>query len=319
MIPIILAYSEQDILNYYNDHFFRLKEKNIKYFDRNVFLDEVYGTNFKYYKLPKLTETKFIKEEDNGWDMKKDINTNVFDLIKVEKVLGAVRSDIFVRNMYKVYKENNCLNLYFKYYGNYFGADHIVEETATILTNSKMFLYAYTLEENNGKSFYSLMNNDFRSGNAEKICRYLPEIKIIYDLIKGNYLKSYEGDVYRATYFKKELIDKIKSGEKMFNASLWSSSKKLSVAKKFLFKYKKNILLHTKVIKGNNVDIHLERLSQYPSEEEILFLPFCCFEIKSFKKVKENNLEYYELELIFCEEENKRNKIENVKSHEFII
>ncbi len=120
LIPIILTYSEQDILNYYNDHFFLLKEKNIKYFDRNAFLDEAYGTNFKNYKLPKLAETKFIKEEDNGWDMKKDINTNIFDLIKVERVLGFVRTDIFVRNMYKVYKENNCLDLYFKYYGHYF-------------------------------------------------------------------------------------------------------------------------------------------------------------------------------------------------------
>ena len=70
LIPIILVYSEQDLLNYYNDHFFRLKEKNIKYFDRNEFLEEAYGgTNFKNFKLPKLNETKFIKEEDNGWDM----------------------------------------------------------------------------------------------------------------------------------------------------------------------------------------------------------------------------------------------------------
>ena len=89
--------------------------------------------------------------------------------------------------------------------------------------------------------------------------------------------------------------------------------------KNFYLIIKKIFYLHTKVIKGNNVDIHLERLSQYPSEEEILFLPFCCFEIKSCKKVKENNLEYYELELKYCEEENKRNKIENVKTHEFII
>ena len=233
--------------------------------------------------------------------------------------LDSFRIDIFIRNMYKVYKENNCLDLYFKYYGYYFGADYIVEEPGTTLIYSKMFLYAYTLEENNGKSFYSLINNDFRSGNAEKICRYLPEIKIIYDLIKGNYLKSYEGTVYRATYFKKELIDEIKPGKKMYNSSFWSSSKKLSVAKNFLFNYKKNILLQTKIIKGNNIDIHLERLSQYPSEEEILFLPFCYFEIKSFKKVKENNLEYYQLELIYCKEENKTNVIENVKINEAII
>ena len=99
----------------------------------------------------------------------------------------------------------------------------------------------------------------------------------------------------------------------MLNTSLWSSSKKLNVAKQFLFRYTKNILLHTIVKEGSNIDIHLEKISQYPSEEEILILPFCFFEIKSFVKVKENNLEYYILELIFCEEENEINKIDNVE------
>ena len=60
---IILTYNEKDILNYYNDHFDRLKEKNIKYIERNDVLDEVYGTS---YKFPKIDETKIIKEEDNG-------------------------------------------------------------------------------------------------------------------------------------------------------------------------------------------------------------------------------------------------------------
>ena len=76
-----------------------------------------------------------------------------------------------------------------------------------------------------------MINNDFRSGDSEKISRYLPIIKEIFDLIRGNYLKSYSGEVYRASYFKQELINEIKPGKKMFNASFWSSSKKLSVAK----------------------------------------------------------------------------------------
>ena len=221
--------------------------------------------------------------------------------------------------MYRLYEENNCLDLFIKYYGNYFGVDYVVEESASHIIAAKMFLYAYTLEEKNYKSFYCLINNDLRSGNPEKIGRYLPMIKIIYDLVREGNLKSYCGDVYRAAYFKEDLVKEIKPGKKMLNASFWSSSKKLEVARKFLFKYKKNILLHAKIKKGNNIDIHLENLSQYPKEEEILFLPFCTFEIKSFKKLKENNLEYYELELIYCEEENERNKIENVQFHDFMI
>ena len=74
-----------------------------------------------------------------------------------------------------------------------------------------------------------------------------------------------------------------------------------------------NILLRTNVKEGSNIDIHSEKLSQYPSEEEILFLPFCTFEIKGFNKVKEKGFEYYDLELIYCEEENKSNKIGDIK------
>ena len=173
--------------------------------------------------------------------------------------------------MYKVYKENNCLDLFIKYYGNYFAGDYLIEQNTSLVAVVKMFLYAYTLEEQNGNSFYSIMNNDLSSGNTEKICRYLPLINNIYRLIKNKYLKSYSGDVYRATYFKKELIDEIKKGKKMLNASFWSSSKKQEVAEKFLFLYKKNIILHTKIKEGNNIDIHLEKLSQFPNEEEILY------------------------------------------------
>ena len=318
LFPIILTYNEKDILDYYIDHFERLKEKNIKYIERNEFLEKAYGMDIKFHKIDTI---KMYKEEDNGWDMKKDIDSNIFNMVKVETVFGNFRTDIFIRKMYRLYQENNCLDLFINYYGNYFGVDYVVEESANILISSKLFLYAYTLEESNGKSFYSLINNDFRSGNPEKICRYLPYIKVIFDLIKGEALKSYSGDTYRATYFKKELIDAIKPGKKMLNASFWSSSKKLSVAKKFLFNlnYSKNILLHVNAKKGSNVDIHLENLSQYPNEEEVLFLPFCNFEIKSFEKVKEKGHEYHILELIYCEDENSHNKIENIQSHSFII
>jgi hypothetical protein len=308
IIPTILTYCEKDILNYYLDNYERLKERNIT--DGNIF--DSFNQELFDYKFPKLSETKIIREQDNGWDMIRDVNINLFKLVSYNRIIGYINNDKFVRDMYEVYKENNCLDLFVNYYGNYFGVENIIEQQASLVAVVKMFLYAYTLEENNGKSFYSIMNNDLRSGNSAKICRYLTMIRSIYNLIQGKFLKSFSGDVYRATYFKQELIDEIKPGKKMLNASLWSSSKKQSVAKKFLFMYKKNILLHTKIKEGNNIDIHLEKLSQFPNEEEILFLPFCYFEVKSFKKVKENNLEYYDLELIYCEEENKSNKIENI-------
>ena len=146
--------------------------------------------------------------------MIRKIDTNIFSFLSIERIFGYFSTDICTTNMYKVYKENDCLDLFINYYGYYFGADCIVEQQTSVVAFVKMFLYAYTLEEDNGKSFYSLMNNDLRSGKREKIMRYLPMIRHIYNLIRKNRLKSYSGDVYRATYFKQELINEIKPGKK---------------------------------------------------------------------------------------------------------
>ena len=311
LLALIIAYNEKDIFNFYIDSNTRINELTLEMRDK---MDEIdnqllsgLGCNF-----PKVSETKITKEEDNGWDMVSNLDENIFNITHVISFNGQIDISKYTIDIYRVYKENNCLELFLNYYGNYFGGQDIVLRPP-LLVVVKLFLYAYTLEENDGKSFYSLINNDLRSGNPEKICRYLPMLNNVHRMLKFKYLKSYCGDAYRATWFRKELINEIKPGKKMFNSSLWSSSKKISVARKFLFKYKKNILLHIKIKEGKNIDIHLEKLSQFPSEEEVLILPFCVFEVKSFKKFYENNLEYFNLELIYCEEENKKNKIENMK------
>ena len=141
LLPVILTYNEKDILNYYEDHFERLKEKNIKYIKRAEYFEQKYGLTQKF---PKIEETKIFKEEDNGWEMKKNLDINLFSLVKIEKALGAIRTEIFDRQMYKLYQENNCLDLFIKYYGNYFGAELIVEQSANNITIPKMF-YMHTL------------------------------------------------------------------------------------------------------------------------------------------------------------------------------
>ena len=315
-IHIVLTYSEKDILNYYNDSYIRLKDTTL-ICENEQHTKKILGININF---PKLGEVKIIREQDNGWDMVKDLNANFFNLIKVIQTLGFIDTTLFNIDIYKVYKENNCPDLFINHYGNYFSGEYLIEQVIPILCGVKLFLYAYTLEEDNyKKSFYYIMNNDFRSGDFQKISRYLPMIYSIYRLLKQKHLNSYSGNVYRATCFKKELINEIQEGKKMLNVSLWSSSKKLEVAERFLFEDKnksKNVLLHAKLKEGCNIDIHLEKISKYPNEEEVLILPFCFFEVKSFKKNKRNNLEYYYLELIYCEEDNKSNKIENVKFNE---
>lgn len=244
--------------------------------------------------------------------MVKDININIFNLTKIIQTGGFIDGTSLHINMFKAYKENNCLDLFINYYGNFLAGEYLVEQIVSTLCTIKLFLYAYTLEEDNGKSFYCIMNNEFRSGNFQKISRYLPMIRYIYEMIKKKHLYSYSGDVYRAAKFENNLINEIKEGKKMLNTCLWSSSKKLDVAKRFLFDYNKNILIHTKIKEGGNIDIHSEKISKYPNEEEVLILPFSFFEVKRFKKNRVNNFEYYDLELIYCEKENKINKIDNV-------
>ena len=98
-----------------------------------------------------MAETKIFKEEDNGGDMIRGINTNIFNLVSVEKILGYIDVAKFNKDMYKVYKENNCLDLFIKYYGNYFGGEYLIEQITSLDAIVKMFLYAYTIEELNGK------------------------------------------------------------------------------------------------------------------------------------------------------------------------
>ena len=163
---------------------------------------------------------------------------------------------------------------------------------------AKMFLYAYTLEEKDpNKNFYCILNNDLRSSDPEKVNRHQELIKLIGGLIQAKKLKSYNGTLYRATFLKDELVKKLKIGLTMVNSAFWSATKKESVAKKFLKASYKNALIITKGGLNNNIDIHLEKMSRYPSEEEVLFLPFCNFKITSFDKVKEGDKNYYKLVL----------------------
>ena len=56
-------------------------------------------------------------------DMIKEVNVNIFKLVSYDRMLGYLSLDKFVRDMYQVYKENNCLDLFINYYVNYFEGD----------------------------------------------------------------------------------------------------------------------------------------------------------------------------------------------------
>ena len=46
--------------------------------------------------------------------MKRNIDINIFNMVTSITFLGGTNHDKFIKEMYKVYKENNCLNLYIK-------------------------------------------------------------------------------------------------------------------------------------------------------------------------------------------------------------
>ena len=66
---------------------------------------------------------------------------------------------------------------------------------------------------------------------------------MIGGLVLTKRLKSFDGNVYRAAFLKEELIDKIKVGLTITNSSFWSSTKKESLAKKYLKKVIKTLWL----------------------------------------------------------------------------
>jgi hypothetical protein len=60
----------------------------------------------------------------------------------------------------------------------------------------------------------------------------------------------------------------------------------------------KNVIIYTNLNGIYNVDIDEEKLSRFPEEKEVLILPFCKFEVKSFTKISDSNIgDYYKLEL----------------------
>ena len=304
---IIIDLSEQNsVIYFFDDSELKeiYKDNNQKLRPRlRAFLPE----NYSEFKLENI---KFEKEMI--YDQIQDLKLNSedgWDLFEFEKesfnfrfVFKSNTFQDFIRhilgNIINAYKDHNTLEIFFRYYSNYFFLTLQPEFVVNMTAFAKMFLYAYTLEEGNpNENLYCVVNDDLRSNNPEKVNRFAQLIKVIGALIKYKELKSYNGIVYRASFLKEELIKNIKIGDTIINSAFWSASKKESVAKKFMKNGRKNALIITKGELINNVDIHIEKMSRYPNEEEVLYLPFCNFKIKSFEKIKEDKLTYYKLEL----------------------
>ena len=294
---LIYFFDKNELIEIYKDNNERLRPRLREFLTENItpFRIELNKINeeFVYNNLQDLKSNS-----EDGWELfgaKK--NKYHFNFLFISACFQDFIRHI-LRSFIDAYKDHNSLEIFFKYYSNYFFLSLQPEFVVNLTAFVKMFLYAYTLEEGDPhKNLYCILNDDLRSSAPEKINRYLELIKVIGGLIKTKKIKSFTGNVYRASFLKEGLIKNIKIGETIINSAFWSSSKKESVAKKFLKSGHKNALIVTKGELINNIDIHLEEISKYPNEEEVLFLPFCNFKVISFEKINENNFSYYKLVL----------------------
>ena len=175
---------------------------------------------------------------------------------------------------------------------------------------SKYYSRLYTIESN----FYKDLNKDLRNNKIEK---YLPFIKVLYEGIKLKSLLPPSGNIfYRGGRISNNEISLIKkyleeknsdmSGIKVFSKVFLSFFKSKRIAERFL-KYggeNKNLSSVLYILeKNDNLDDNLvscsdmEKLSFYPNEEEVLFFPFSSFIIKDIKETSFNDKKLYIINL----------------------
>ena len=186
---------------------------------------------------------------------------------------------------------------------------------------AKYYLHLYTLESD----FYKDLAQDLEQGKFDKYRIY---IYLLYSclnkgLLEGfNKAKLYKGGTLSQEEFN-DLNEKIKKIDKNTKLSLFSKkflsfSKKEEVAnviledaigKKYEGVYVKFIIEEEKENKNNyctNIDLNKYKVSEYNNEEEVLFLPFSCFEVTEIKngQYKENKI--YIIKLKYLNEYEKK-------------
>ena len=277
---------------------------------------------YKFFQKNKIKEneiTDTLSIED-GWELVDLVPKEFFDT-KYLSVDGTSNVSAISFNLFKLYKENKIESLFFQRYCPYFNFNILPEINCsnTIDVILKQICYAYSLDEDK-KSFYYLMNKDLRSGDPSKVEKYLNLISVFNIALEEKIIKSYEGELFRATSLDKDFIEnKIIIGKSLTNLCFWSSSKSREKAENFLDRPNKNILF---VIKSNenNIDIDSEKLYFF-DEEEVLFTPFSKFLIKGKEKKNYKNKEIYEVKLEGLDKMNERGKIKyyNITGEESYI
>ena len=292
ILPTILVYSHEDIINYLNQ-----KLNFFNPFNRPNLEDLSEITNIK---IPKITfeQNEEDKYQNGCFELAETFDINLIRNKFVFRLFGEIDYITeFYQHIYNIYKEHKALDLFFSQNCLYFGWSLYPEITSLIICFVKRFLYMYCREEEEPeKSFYRIINDDLRSREPSKIYRYINILALINEYIDENYFRNYKGVVYRATKLDEKLILKLVTGTKMVNTTFWSTSKDFEVAEKFMKMQKwRNVYIICKTTK-NNIDIDLEKLNPY-NEKEVLFLPFTEFIVEKVSSEEKFNKKIYTIKL----------------------
>ena len=140
-------------------------------------------------------------------------NENFFKNLYILSIPHTWNRDKAIMSIYELYKEKDNLELYLKYYCNYFGVNLYTEVPDVLFMKS--FIHAFTIDEGHkDKSFFAILNNTLRSRNYEKINEFIDIFVKLLELIKYKAIMSYKGKVYRASLFKDDLLKQIKKDRK---------------------------------------------------------------------------------------------------------
>ena len=209
--------------------------------------------------------------------------------------------------------------LYNKYSKNYKTLEELLSQI-NLINNipiellCKYYIRIYTEESN----FYVDLNKELRKGQRDM---YLPYIKVLYEGIKlKSLLMSSNNLLYRGSKISNEEIKIIKEYQEkkikdlpssiVFSKSFLSFTKDRKIAENYLnsiYDDKEDKISKVLFILENNENIDysisshadIENISFYPTEREVLFLPFSSFEIKEIIEIKNGNQKMYEIRIIY--------------------
>ena len=314
-LPGIFVNSKESISEYFND----IKTKYIPTFLIS-FLD-IKNDIKKIDKEFLFKSTQYACEEgDNGWELMNNLNLkSIAEQCYIFRKGSTISPLDFYIGIYELYKENNILDLFLEKYAKFFFPLSCLEENNLLITYVKQLIYCYTCDEGD-ESFYKIMNSDLKSGEINRIKRYIFLIYSIKQLILNCQISTYDDiPIFRGTKLEEEKINNMIVGNKIFNACFCSFSKSKDIAIKFIKEYSRNVLLISYNNKKNNVDLHKEKMSRYLDEEEVLILPFSCFEILEITRNffdEENKINYNIIKLKYIEENLIDDEIVNLKSYD---